>query len=75
MEGQELVSRYKEGERYFARAGLSGAKLKGAYLIGAILRGANLEGVNLAGARVTDEQLARAVSLKDAALPDGTRHD
>ena len=40
MKGQELVTRYRQGERYFPRIDLGQAVLAEAYLIGAILRGA-----------------------------------
>jgi len=48
---------------------LGGADLREAYLIGADLSGADLEGAN-----VTPEQLAQAMSLKGAVMPDGTVH-
>ena len=56
-------------------ADLRGADLSGADLTEAILKNAKLEGANLHGARVTEEQLARAESLKGATLPDGTVHE
>jgi len=66
-------------------ADLPGADLYEANLPGADLRGANLNSANLLqadlseaileDAYVSDEQLARARSLKGAILPDGTIHD
>jgi len=63
------------------KANLSKANLSKAFLSGvkpnipeADLSGANLEGVYLSEADVTDEQLAKAASLKGATLPDGTKH-
>ncbi len=65
-------------------ASLQGASLRGADLYkanlsrasleGAILEGTVLEGANLQGAKVTSEQLAKAWTLKDAILPDGSRY-
>jgi uncharacterized protein YjbI with pentapeptide repeats len=52
-------------------ADLSGADLSGADLKGAILDWANLTGARLRRATVTPEQLAAAVSLEGAMLPDG----
>ena len=54
---------------------LSGTNLKGANLDRADLIGANLAWANLSGANVTSEQLGKAVSLKGAAMPDGTKHE
>jgi hypothetical protein len=64
---------------HLARADLSRAYLEGAYLEGADLNYAHLEGAilsraNLKGAKVTDEQLADAVSLEGATMPDGSKH-
>ena len=56
-------------------AELKEADLRGSHLGDAKLDGANLEGANLQGATVTDEQLAKARSLKGATMPDGTIHD
>jgi uncharacterized protein YjbI with pentapeptide repeats len=54
---------------------LSGAFLFKANLNGANLSGANLDKAYLSGAQVTPEQLAEANSLKEAIMPDGTKHD
>ena len=60
----------------FQGADLSDADLQGANLHRANLRGANLQGANLAGAGfVTDRQLAQALKLWRATLPDGSRYD
>ena len=56
-------------------ASLNRVHLKNADLSEANLHGVRLEGADLRGAKVTDEQLAQAVSLKGAILPDGTTHD
>lgn len=69
LEGADLQGTDLKG------ADLEGADLKGADLKGADLMGVNLAGVNLEGAEVTDEQLARAQSLKGATMPDGTKHE
>ena len=58
-------------------ADLSGADLREADLSGADLSGANLSGANLSGARlmeskITAEQLATALSLNGATMPDGS---
>lgn len=66
-------------------ADLSGADLSGANLSetnlwqanlnGAILRGVDLSGANLTEAiGTTPEQLSKALSLKDATMPDGSKH-
>jgi len=49
-----------------SKANLSGADLGGAYMIEA-----NLEGIN----NWTQEQLAKAVSIQGAIMPDGTVHE
>jgi hypothetical protein len=56
-------------------ADLSGAILSDADLSDANLEYANLSGANLSGAIVTEEQLDTAASLKDATMPDGSKHD
>jgi len=66
------------------KANLSGANLRGTNLSGANLKRAVLRGVDLSetylyevdlrGADVTDEQLEKAKSLKDAIMPDGSKH-
>ncbi len=58
---------------------LSG-NLKGAHLIRADLTGTDLDavdlnGADLRGAKVTSQQLAQALSLKGAIMPDGSKHD
>jgi uncharacterized protein YjbI with pentapeptide repeats len=55
-------------------ANLAGANLSRADLHQADLRGADLNHANLEESNVTDEQLAQAVSLSGAILPDGTTH-
>jgi hypothetical protein len=57
-------------------ADLQEADLQGADLFGASLYFlANLQGANLQGARVANEQLAEAISLEGATMPDGIKHD
>lgn len=56
-------------------ADLSSADLSQANLRDADLTSAALEAVRLEGATVTEMQLARAESLADAILPDGSRYD
>jgi len=51
---------------------LEGANLEGANLEGAYLEGAYLESADLYAAQVTEEQLAKALSLQGATMPDGT---
>jgi hypothetical protein len=46
-----------------------------ANLIEANLQGANLQGAFLEGAKVIDEQLAAALSLEGATMPDGQLYD
>ena len=58
MNAQELIQRYKAGERDFSLTELFGANLPGANLRGADLSGAELKGAN----------------LKGAIMPDGTVH-
>jgi hypothetical protein len=55
-------------------ANLSGADLDGADLFGTDLSGADLSGANVQGATVTNEQLAKAKSLHDTTMPDGSKH-
>jgi uncharacterized protein YjbI with pentapeptide repeats len=55
-------------------ASLLGANLYDANLEGADLRGANLLEAKLGGANVTEEQLKEVQSLKDAIMPDGSKH-
>jgi uncharacterized protein YjbI with pentapeptide repeats len=63
-------------EAYFLRANLQGADLQGSnlretILYGVNLRGADLQGADLQDAKVADEQLADALSLQGATMPDG----
>ena len=55
-------------------ANLIGANLNIANLFQANLYLADLSGANLSRAFVTDEQLAKAKSLKGVTMPDGTKH-
>ena len=55
-------------------ANLNDAHLNGANLSGAHLNGAHLRGADLNGAIVTQEQLDKAKSLRDATMPDGSKH-
>jgi Pentapeptide repeats (8 copies) len=52
-------------------ADLSGADLSDANLLRTDLSGANLSGANLSGTNLSDEQLAAAMSIEDATMPDG----
>src|SRR5215213_3534371 len=58
-------------------ANLAGADLSGAYLGGADLRRTDLTGADLRGAQgITNEVLeSQARSLKEAIMPDGSKHD
>src|SRR5215213_7531664 len=58
-------------------AHLGGADLRGAYLGGADLRRTDLTGADLRGAQeITNEVLeSQARSLKEAIMPDGSKHD
>src|SRR5215207_7112118 len=58
-------------------ADLSRADLRGAYLAGADLRRTDLTGADLRGAQeITNEVLeSQARSLKEAIMPDGSKHD
>ena len=47
MNAEELIEKYKAGERNFSGADLGGADLGGAYLRGAYLGGADLYGADL----------------------------
>lgn len=65
---------------YLHRADLKGAvlfeaDLHGTYLLGADLDGAALSGVDLREARVTDEQLAQAMTLVGTTMPDGSLYN
>jgi uncharacterized protein YjbI with pentapeptide repeats len=56
-------------------ADLTNADLSDTDLSGANLNGADLSDANLCGANVTKKQLATVFSLKDARMPDGTKHE
>jgi uncharacterized protein YjbI with pentapeptide repeats len=65
IKGQELIRRYKRGERWFGRvdlrmADLEGADLREIDLTGADLSGANLRRANLFYATLTEANLAQA---------------
>jgi hypothetical protein len=53
---------------------LQAADLQNAILQAADLKGANLYGANLHGATVRDKQLAEALSLQGAIMPDGAKN-
>lgn len=53
---------------------LRGADLRGADLSSADLRGARLREANLCDAKVTNEQLALALSLEGAIMPNGSKY-
>lgn len=55
-------------------ANLSEANLSGADLNRANLNRADLSGADLSGTTVTQDQLEKAKSLKDATMPDGSKH-
>jgi hypothetical protein len=64
---------------YLQEADLRGAnflkaRLKGANLLKADLQYANLREANLREVKVTDEQLAKTLSLQGATMPDGSEH-
>jgi uncharacterized protein YjbI with pentapeptide repeats len=72
IKGHELLRRYKQGERIFARAdlrlaNLASAELRGADLSGADLSGANLQRANLSQANLEEANLAEA-NLEEAGL-------
>lgn len=52
---------------------LKRADLRMAHLEEASLKGANLDGANLTNSEVTPNQLAEAITLKNAIMPDGTK--
>lgn len=56
-------------------ATLRGVNMRGATLIRTVLSLADLTAGDLRGAVVTDEQLAKAESLKGAIMPDGSIHE
>lgn len=66
----------KANIRTFSISGnFTGARLMGADLTGTNLSGVDLSGADLKGAKVTTEQLLQAISLKDAIMPDGSKHN
>jgi uncharacterized protein YjbI with pentapeptide repeats len=54
---------------------MNGANLMRADLTGTDLSGVDLSGADLRDAKVTSKQLAKALSLKDAIMPDGSKHE
>ena len=73
--GGTSLRRANLSEANLTEANLTSATLSEADLLGADLTGAILTEVDLRGAIVTTEQLNTAKSLKDATMPDGTKHD
>ena len=53
---------------------MNGANLMRADLTGTDLSGVDLSGADLQGAKVTSKQLAKALSLKGAIMPNGFKH-
>jgi len=53
---------------------MKGARLMHADLTGTDLSGIDLSGADLQGAKVTPKQLAKALSLKGATMPNGSKH-
>lgn len=51
------------------------ADLEGCDLTNAKLQGADFYQANLKGVRVSDEQLATLITLREATMPDGSRYD
>ena len=78
LKGANLIftdlSHAELGEALLTGADLSFANLIKADLSYADISEADLSGANLRGADVTEEQLKEAESLKDAIMPDGTKH-
>ncbi len=69
--GADLSSaRLRNADLTYAK--LNGANLQYANLTDALLNHADLTNANLLGAMVTDEQLAKTLSLCNAVLPDGS---
>jgi len=60
VDGQELITRYRAGERDFSRADLSGDYLMWADLVGADLSEADLSGANLYKADLNGAKLRNA---------------
>lgn len=74
LRGAYLFGAYLRGTNFW-EADLRGANLIGANLRGAYFWGADLWGANLKDAiNTTTEQLEKATSLKDAIMPDGSKH-
>lgn len=72
LSGANLGQAYYVEGNLRERTDLSGADLLSKAVLSS---GANLSRANLRGAKVTPEQLAQADSLKDAIMPDGTKHE
>jgi len=53
---------------------MKGARLMQADLTGIDLSGVDLSGANLQNAKVTSKQLAKALSIKGAIMPNGSKH-
>jgi hypothetical protein len=73
LSGANLSGAYLHGAD-LSSADLHGTDLSEAYFSGANLSGANLSGANLSGATVTQDQLEEAKSLKEATMPDRSKH-
>jgi Pentapeptide repeats (8 copies) len=73
LEGANLSGADLSGAN-LSGADLDGADLDGADLFGTDLFGTDLSGANVQGATVTNEQLAKAKSLHDTTMPDGSKH-
>lgn len=65
--GEDIVKRYKAGERIFVKDDLRGANLVDAYLDGADFTGTDLKGVNLKGAYLSGANFNNA-DLSNAEL-------
>jgi hypothetical protein len=68
------LSKANLSEAHLEGANLSGADLSYVDLSGADLQKVNLGGANLAYAGVTEGQLAEALLLQGAIMPDGSKH-
>ena len=69
MTGEELIAKYKAGERDFRYADLSYANLRGANMSYANLSGANLSYADLRGANLSEADLSYA-NLRGANLSE-----
>jgi uncharacterized protein YjbI with pentapeptide repeats len=75
LEGADLSGANLSGAN-LEGAQLSQANLQGAEFRATNLQGADLHGANLEGARnLETDELAKAHSLAEATLPDGSRYD